>query len=90
MDAMNDIQKIRTQIEQHQAEQEQSLRSTMSVPEMRKPLGDKRIYIQTGCSGTGRSECIHSYKMDAVWRIPVYRSWEGSENSQAAVFELAE
>ena len=36
MDAMNDIQKIRTQIEQHQAEQEQVLRRTMSVPEMRK------------------------------------------------------
>ena len=31
MDAMNDIQKIRTQIEQHQAEQEQVLRRTMSV-----------------------------------------------------------
>ena len=30
MDAMNDIQKIRTQIEQHQAEQEQVLRRTMS------------------------------------------------------------
>ena len=36
MDAMNDIQKIRTQIEQRQAEQEQILRRTMSVPEMRK------------------------------------------------------
>ena len=30
MDAMNDIQKIRTQIEQHQAEQEQVLRRTRS------------------------------------------------------------
>jgi len=39
MDAMNDIQKIRTQIEQHQAEQEQVLRRTMSVPE--KELGEK-------------------------------------------------
>ena len=36
MDAMNDIQKIRTQIEQRQAEQEQVFRRTMSVPEMRK------------------------------------------------------
>ena len=36
MDAMNDIQRIRTQIEQRQAEQEQILRRTMSVPEMRK------------------------------------------------------
>lgn len=42
MDAMNDIQKIRTQIEQHQAEQEQVLRRTMSVPEMRKLLGLKK------------------------------------------------
>lgn len=41
-DAMNDIQKIRTQIEQHQAEQEQVLRRTMSVPEMRKLLGLKK------------------------------------------------
>lgn len=41
MDAMNDIQKIRTQIKQHQAEQEQALRRTMSVPEMRKMLGLK-------------------------------------------------
>lgn len=39
---MNDIQKIRTQIEQHQAEQEQVLRRTMSVPEMRKLLGLKK------------------------------------------------
>ena len=39
MDAMNDIQKIRTQIEQHQAEQEQVLRRTMSVPE--KELREK-------------------------------------------------
>ena len=38
MDAMNDIQKIRTQIEQHQAEQEHVLSRTMSVPEMRKLL----------------------------------------------------
>ena len=29
MDAMNDIQKIRTQIKQHQAEQEQALRRAM-------------------------------------------------------------
>ena len=36
MDTMNDIQRIRTQIEQHQAEQEQVFRRTMSVPEMRK------------------------------------------------------
>lgn len=42
MDAMNDIQKIRTQIEQHQAEQEHVLRRTMSVPEMRKLLGLKK------------------------------------------------
>ena len=42
MDAMNDIQKIRTQIEQHQNEQEQVLRRTMSVPEMRKLLGLKK------------------------------------------------
>lgn len=42
MDAMNDIQKIRTQIEQHLAEQEQILRRTMSVPEMRKLLGLKK------------------------------------------------
>ena len=42
MDAMNDIQKIRTQIEQHQAEQEQVLRRTMSVLEMRKLLGLKK------------------------------------------------
>lgn len=42
MDAMNDIRKIRTQIEQHQAEQEQNLRRTMSVPEMRKLLGLKK------------------------------------------------
>ena len=42
MDAMNDIQKIRTQIEQHQTEQEQVLRRTMSVPEMRKLLGLKK------------------------------------------------
>lgn len=42
MDAMNDIQKIRTQIEQHQAEQEQVLRRTMSVPEMRKLRGLKK------------------------------------------------
>ena len=35
----NDIQKIRTQIEQHQAEQEQVLRRTMSVPE--KELREK-------------------------------------------------
>ena len=42
MDAMNDIQRIRTQIEQHQAEQEQILRRTMSVPEMRKLLGLKK------------------------------------------------
>ena len=42
MDAMNDIQKIRTQIKQHQAEQEQALRRTMSVPEMRKMLGLKK------------------------------------------------
>lgn len=43
MDAMNDIQqKIRTQIEQHQSEQEQVLRRTMSVPEMRKLLGLKK------------------------------------------------
>lgn len=39
MDAMNDIQKIRTQIEQHQAEQEQVLRRTMLVPE--KELREK-------------------------------------------------
>ena len=50
----------------------------------------ERIYIQTGCSGTGRRECIDNYQMDAVWRIPVYRSREGSESPQAAVFELAE
>lgn len=42
MEAMNDIRKIRTQIEQHQAEQEQILRCTMSVPEMRKLLGLKK------------------------------------------------
>lgn len=42
MDAMNDIQKIRTQIEQHQTEQEQVLRRTMSVLEMRKLLGLKK------------------------------------------------
>ena len=42
MDAMNDIQKIRTQIEQHQAEQEQVLRRTMSVLEIRKLLGLKK------------------------------------------------
>lgn len=42
MDAMNDIQKIRMQIEQHKAEQEQALRRTMSVPEMRKMLGLKK------------------------------------------------
>ena len=32
-------------------------------------------------SGTGRSECINSYQMDAVRRIPVYRSRKGSEDS---------
>ena len=42
MDAMNDIRKIRMQIEQHQAEQEQIFRRTMSVPEMRKLLGLKK------------------------------------------------
>ena len=39
MDAMNDIQKIRTQIEQHQAEQEHVLRRTMSVTD--KELREK-------------------------------------------------
>ena len=42
MDAMNDIRKIRMQIEQHQAEQEQIFRRTMSVSEMRKLLGLKK------------------------------------------------
>ncbi len=49
-------------------------------------LGDKRIYIQAGGSGDCRSECIDSYQMDAVRRIPVCRSRKGSEDSQAAVF----
>lgn len=53
-------------------------------------LGDKRIYIQAGGSGAGRSECIDSYQMDAVRRIPVCRSRKGSEGSQAAVPELVE
>ena len=44
MDAMNDIQKIRTQIEQHQAEQEQVLRRTMSVPE--KELRKNLIHLR--------------------------------------------
>ena len=53
-------------------------------------LGDIRIYIQAGGSGAGRSECIDSYQMDAVRRIPVCRSRKGSEGSQAAVPELVE
>lgn len=45
MDAMNDIQKIRTQIEQHQAEQEHVLRRTMSVPE--KKLREKSYSLMS-------------------------------------------
>ena len=51
MDAMNDIQKIRTQIEQHQAEQEHVLRRTMSVPE--KELREKSISFKEAANILG-------------------------------------
>ena len=53
-------------------------------------FGNKRIYIQAGGSGAGRSECIDSYQMDADRRISVCRSRKGSEGSQTAVPELVE
>lgn len=66
MDAMNDIQKIRTQIEQHQAEQEQVLRRTMSVPE--KELREKSYSFKEAANILG----IHDCDLYDIWKM---KSW---------------
>ena len=85
MDAMNDIQKIRTQIEQHQAEQEQVLRRTMSVPE--KELREKSYSFKEAANILGihdsdlydiwKNEKLGYITVDFVRRIPVdiFEKW---------------
>lgn len=90
MDAMNDIQKIRTQIEQHQAEQEQVLRRTMSVPE--KELREKSYSFKEAANILGIHDCdlydiwknekLEYITVDFVRRIPVdiFEKWYADQD----------
>lgn len=90
MDAMNDIKKIRTQIEQHQAEQEQVLRRTMSVPE--KELREKSYSFKEAANILGIHDCdlydiwknekLEYITVDFVRRIPVdiFEKWYADQD----------
>lgn len=101
-DAMNDIQKIRTQIEQHQAEQEQVLRRTMSVPE--KELREKSYSFKEAANILGIHDCdlydiwknekLEYITVDFVRRIPVdiFEKWYADQDiySKATYIPTAE
>ena len=62
----------------------------MNRKKIQYPWRIKEYISRQEAAERGRSECIDSYQMDAVRRIPVCRSRKGSEGSQAAVPELVE
>lgn len=98
MDAMNDIQKIRTQIEQHQAEQEQVLRRTMSVPE--KELREKSYSFKEAANILGIHDCdlydiwknekLEYITVDFVRRIPVdiFEKWYADQDIYCKVTHI--
>lgn len=98
MDAMNDIQKIRTQIEQHQAEQEQVLRRTMSVPE--KELREKSYSFKEAANILGIHDCdlydiwknekLGYITVDFVRRIPVdiFEKWYADQDIYCKVTHI--
>lgn len=98
MDAMNDIQKIRTQIEQHQAEQEHVLRRTMSVPE--KELREKSYSFKEATNILGIHDCdlydiwknekLEYITVDFVRRIPVeiFEKWYADQNIYRKVMHI--
>lgn len=98
MDAMNDIQKIRTQIEQHQAEQEQVLRRTMSVPE--KELREKSYSFKEAANILGihdsdlydiwKNEKLEYITVDFVRRIPVdiFEKWYADQDTYRKVTHI--